>query len=280
MKIQFLIRLCFAGVAFVSSSTYAENSDDLRQVERYIRCFDDQQHKSECVEKLADEKTPFALVQRGYELLYKQGSKAQQTANRKQAIDDFIWAAEQGYPPAYQALSIVTEGNHEHMLSWSDSAIRNGMGGNAKYLLRSLGTGSNLDTSVHLTLYSWVACHPASFQDTNVFYRMWEFGKKNSISDFQTLLARYRASNDQWMHMKKENFLQSCAKGTHYFRYDLPREQVIEGMQRVREKFRHTLERIKWSYDRFPDLRLLTRTEYFDLLPEIEDDTTIEWTSK
>jgi hypothetical protein len=85
---------------------------------------------------------------------------------------------------------------------------------------------------VNLTLYSWVACHPASFKDTSEFYRMWEFGKANGINDIQTLVARYRASKDAEMEKQKEWFLQKCAKGAYFFSYELSDAQVREGMRR------------------------------------------------
>jgi hypothetical protein len=268
MNTSFLATLlCSVAATIVAPITCAGTPAYMKQIERYVRCFNDMNLQNECKANLPNQNTAFARVARGYVMLGKYGSEEKQAENRKQAVADFSWAAEQGYPLGIEAMSIASSDDPHIAMVWMRRAIEHGMGGAAQYLMRRHPVGNDLEESVDLTFYSWVGCHPASFQDLSELYKMWEFGKQSGISDFQTIVAGYRARNDEIINGRS---FERCAKGAEYFSYKLSKEQVREGRRRAREKLRQTLQRIRSASEKFPELRFFTRPEYWDLLPEID----------
>lgn len=284
MKIR-LFALLFALIvqSFLTSRAYADTPNDLKQVEDYIRCFDDANTRSQCQENLANVyNTPFARLVRG-EVLYDKGETAEEKRkNANLALADFKWAHEKGYPLAPMAISSIFYRNRDYggVAYWISQGIETGERGAASYYRQDASPGSSMQKAELLTLSSWVSCHPASIEDTRELHAIWKFGKENEIADFATLLARYRASQEVALNKKRDWFLSQCAENTYNFGIGKTGFEIQRGMRNARDRLKKVFLNIQNATEKFPELRLLSHPEYFAVLPNVGENDPNEKINK
>jgi hypothetical protein len=256
MNTKYIILPPLLALSSLSAGLHAETPVAYKQVEALMRCYNDNVDQRECRVNLANQfDTPFARVERGYALLFE---------DKKKSVEDFQWAANQGYPPAYSAMSIATRDDPKVSFEWLMKSVEHGMAGGAKYYLRSAYVGSSLKESEDLTLFAMMGCHPAAFRDTNVIYNLWELGKGKGITDLNELIEINRLNNKAQSDEQMKSFLNSCRYNNYYFGYYRPKGQVDAGLKRARQRMAKALNNIKAAVEKFPELRILSRTEYLD----------------
>ncbi len=261
MQLKCIALTAIVTLSSVSSFSQAETPPAFQQVEALMQCFEKKEKSEECKIKLADRfHTPFARLLRGYALFY---------TDKPKAMEDFQWAADQGYPPAYTAMFIATKDNPRAHYKWIKKAAENGMGGTAQYYLRHIDSevARTLQLAEDFTLFTMVQCHPAHLRDTNEIYLMFEFMNKHQIKDLNEGVSKYWESQKAYLDDRKQAFLQGCSQSTYAFRYDTPEEQLNAGMKQARQRMAQTLANIKAAVKKFPELQILTRTEYLDVAP-------------
>ncbi|MGJ7607336.1 hypothetical protein ACSFA7_23585 [Variovorax sp. LT1R20] len=242
-------------------------SDAVQQeVQQRLACYGTADQGA-CEIALGDSGTPFGRVYRGHALMLS--SKVDATV-RARAMEDFRFAAAQGYPPAYEALAIHLErgSDRSESLRWRWLAAEHGIADAAKQLGGRIGLDGRDRKSVADRMFlSWISCHPASF-DTggHMTFRLYEARKASPSVDFAQTVAQRHAVLLREAESKAANFLRGCVPGTYYLG-SLPAAEQVEVRREVRARMVQTLKNIREAAQKFPDLELLTLPEYQDLLP-------------
>jgi TPR repeat protein len=237
-----------------------------QEVQQRLACYSTADQGA-CEIALGDSGTPFGRVHRGHALML---SSKVDAAVRARAMEDFRFAAAQGYPPAYEALAIHLERgpDRSESLRWRWLAAEHGIADAAKQLGGRIGLdGLDRKSVADRMFLSWVSCHPASFDTAGYMtVALYKAREASPSADFSQIAARRHAVLLREAEPKAENFLHGCVPGTYYLG-SLPTGEQAEVRREVRARMVQTLKNIREAAQKFPDLQLLTLPEYQDLLP-------------
>lgn len=238
---------------------------EFRQVEAWIRCAETPR-PWECRAQLPERfDTPFARVARGYAVLLTPAGEAEADPVRI-AYEDFQWASDRGYFPAYHGLAMaVGRTNQQKGFEWLLKAVESGLTSAASYLTDHRGPGRDLLSLEDYLVYKCIAAHPATIDSTDFLRDMWE-RRNEATPDSEMFRERYMKMLQERAAIKLEVFERTCTVDDPYF-WDATPAILERKKQTVRKRLASTLGGIRQQLKRYPELRFFSSPEHLSLLP-------------